>query len=272
VLNKIEQSNVVEKIDGFTITDNPLAKMKYGSLFGAIRIQERFQKPVIATVSMRDRNRIALQSDLLGANDFGVRGILALTGDSANMSDQPNSKGVFEGDSTLLLDIIDAFNNGIDFSGKELSYKPRHIYPFAVINSFAKNPKTLFKKMKKKMEHGAVGIISQPVYNIEQAKKLLDIFEKAKAESGNHSCRLVLGFFPLVRFRTARFLASHVPGISVPTKWLDSLRLGLENGNEEEIGLQMSRKLFEDLLSLHGKIHIMSANNFNLVRELIQNG
>ncbi|MEA3523274.1 MAG: methylenetetrahydrofolate reductase, partial [Campylobacterota bacterium] len=98
-VDKIEALGLDKLVDGFSTTDNPLAKLKYNALFAAKMLQERFNKPVIATMSMRDRNRIALQSDLLGANEVDVRAILALTGDPAKISDQPNSKGVFEGDS-----------------------------------------------------------------------------------------------------------------------------------------------------------------------------
>ncbi|WP_193228529.1 methylenetetrahydrofolate reductase, partial [Aliarcobacter butzleri] len=79
IIEKIKKFNLQDKIDGFSCTDNPLAKLRYNSLFAALKLQQEFEKPVIATMTMRDRNKIALQSDLLGANDFDVRAILALT-------------------------------------------------------------------------------------------------------------------------------------------------------------------------------------------------
>jgi len=146
VIEKLDSLGLDKLVDGFSTTDNPLAKLKYNALFAAKMLQDRFNKPVIATMSMRDRNIIALQSDLLGANDVDIRAILALTGDPAKLSDQPHVKGVFEGDSTLLLDIIACFNSSIDYAGKPFTVKPEQIYPFGVINSYAKNPKTLQKK------------------------------------------------------------------------------------------------------------------------------
>ncbi len=106
ILKEIERSNISSKIDGFSVTDNPLAKLKMSAVLSAIKVQERFKKPVITTISMRDRNKLSLQSSLLGANDFDIRVILALTGDPAKLSDQPEVKGVLERDSTLLLSII----------------------------------------------------------------------------------------------------------------------------------------------------------------------
>jgi len=86
IIKKIEESKVTEMIDGFSVTDNPLAKLKMSSILSAIKLQERFLKPVIATMSMRDRNKLSLQSSLLGANEFDIRIILALTGDPAKFS------------------------------------------------------------------------------------------------------------------------------------------------------------------------------------------
>ncbi len=99
VIEKIEAIGLHKKVNGFSVTDNPLAKLKMDAVLSAIKVQKRFKKPVIATMSMRDRNKLSLQSTLLGANDFNIRVILALTGDPAKLSDQPEVKGVLERDS-----------------------------------------------------------------------------------------------------------------------------------------------------------------------------
>ena len=272
-IDKIAELGLDKMVDGFSTTDNPLAKLKFNALFGAKLLQERFHKPVIATMSMRDRNKIALQSDLLGANEFDIRTILALTGDPANISDQPNTKGVFEADSSLLLDIIAAFNSGMDYAAKPFAEAPKHIYPFAVVNSYAKNPKTLQKKIQKKIKHGAVGIITQPVYDVENAKQLLALKEEANEAccSENKSAELILGVFPITKLRTAQFLASHVPGINVPPCWIDKLRKANQQGAEEEykVGFELSKKLFENLKELHPKIHLMTANQFTIAKDIL---
>jgi len=273
IINKIEELGLDKLVDGFSTTDNPLAKLKYNSLFGAKLLQDRFNKPVIATMSMRDRNKIALQSDLLGANEVDVRAILALTGDPATISDQPHAKGVFESDSSMLLDIISCFNSGIDYAGKPLSVKPKTIHPFAVVNSFAKNPKTLQKKIQKKIKHGARGIITQPVYDLENAKLLLDLKEKANKEccSENKEAELIFGVFPITKLRTAQFLSAHVPGINVPQKWIEELRIANEKGVEEEykVGFELSKNLFDELKEFHPKIHLMTANQFQIAKDIL---
>lgn len=273
IIETIAELGLDKLVDGFTTTDNPLAKLKYNSLFAAKMLQDRFNKPVIATMSMRDRNKIALQSDLLGANEADIRAILALTGDPATISDQPHTKGVFESDSSLLLDIISCFNSGINYAGKPLAHKPKELYPFAVVNSYAKNPKTLQKKMQKKIKHGALGIITQPVYDIENAKLLLELKDAANIECDNENKKgeLILGIFPITKLRTAQFLSAHVPGINVPDDWIEALREANEKGSQEEyrVGFELSRNLFLDLKKLHPKIHLMTANQFQLAKDIL---
>jgi 5,10-methylenetetrahydrofolate reductase len=271
VIDTLETLELAEKVDGFSTTDNPLAKLKFNAIIAAYLLQQRFGKPVLATMSMRDRNKIALQSDLLGANGIDVRAILALTGDPAKISDQPAAKGVFESDSTMLLDIIKCFNAGIDYAGREFGIKPRPVYPFAVSNAFAKNPKTLLKKFTKKLEHGALGIITQPVFDTQNALELLELFEEAKRLSGNTGGTLILGLFPITRLRTAQFLASHVPGIHVPKAWIDTLYDAHAKGEKEEEkrGFAISKELFESIKTIHPKIHLMTANRFSLAKELL---
>jgi len=273
IIEKIAHFGLDKKVDGFSTTDNPLARLKYNALFGALRLQNAFSKPVIATMSMRDRNKLALQSDLLGANENDIRTILCLTGDPANASDQPSLKGVFEGNSTLLLDIVHCFNAGIDHSGKPFKTTPKPIYPFAVCNAHANVPKNLLKRMRTKVEHGAVGIITQPVYSKDNASMLLDLLAQAQSDSKNeHKTELILGFFPIVRLRTAQFLAAHVSGIYVPSIWMEKLTRAKKISEEEEkkVGFELSLQTFKELQKVHPKIHIMSANNFELVSDILK--
>lgn len=273
IIEKIAQLGLDKKVDGFSTTDNPLARLKYNALFGALKLQNRFHKPVIATMSMRDRNKLALQSDLLGANENDLRTILCLTGDPASASDQPALKGVFEGNSTLLMDIIQCFNAGIDYSGKPFKTQPKPIYPFAVCNAHANTPRHLMKKMATKMSHGAVGIITQPVYSMENANMLVELLKEAKKEIGKeaHEAELILGFFPIIKLRTAQFLSAHVPGVHVPTLWMEKLAHAkkISEAEENKVGFELSLQTFRMLKKVHPKIHMMSANNFELIADLL---
>lgn len=233
----IRKHKLHEKVSGFSCTDNPLAKLKMSGVLSAIKLQQEFDKPVIATMSMRDKNKLSLQSTLLGANDFDLRCILALTGDPAKFSDQPDVKGVLERDSTLLLSIIHHLNKGVSYSNKSLHPVPKPIYPFAVSNSYAKDINSLKKRMVKKLNYGARAIITQPVYDVEGAKELLATFEEAKALSVRDTAKeaqLVLGQFPIVSSRTANFINDKVPGISVPKTIIDEMNLASMDGIEKE--------------------------------------
>ncbi len=275
-IEKIKELNLQEKVAGFSVTDNPLAKLKMSGVLSAIQIQQAFNKPVIATMSMRDKNKLSLQSTLLGANDFDLRCVLALTGDPAKFSDQPEVKGVLERDSTLLLSIIYRLNNGFDYSNKELSPKPKPIYPFAVSNAYAKDMRRLKKNMLKKLNYGARGIITQPVYNLENAKDLLEIFEECKHESVRDTAKnaeLILGQFPVVRARTANFISDKVPGITVPKNIIDEMDLAAMDSveKEQEVGFNISKEIFDSILKLHPKMHLMTHNRFDLCSKLIGN-
>jgi 5,10-methylenetetrahydrofolate reductase len=275
-IEKIKKLKLHEKVAGFSVTDNPLAKLKMSGVLSAIQVQHAFEKPVIATMSMRDKNKLSLQSTLLGANDFDLRCILALTGDPAKFSDQPEVKGVLERDSTLLLSIIYRLNNGFDYSNKELSPAPKPIYPFAVSNAYSKDMRRIQKKMIKKLDYGARAIITQPVYDIENAKELIELFEEAKTLSVRDTAKeaeLILGQFPVVRARTANFISDKVPGITVPKQIIDEMNLAAMDGveKEQEIGFNISKSLFDEILKIHPKVHLMTHNRFDLCSELIGN-
>ncbi|CAA6828455.1 MAG: 5,10-methylenetetrahydrofolate reductase (EC [uncultured Sulfurovum sp.] len=274
LIDDIRKHNLHEKISGFSCTDNPLAKLKMSGVLSAIKIQQEFGKPVIATMSMRDKNKLSLQSTLLGANDFDLRCILALTGDPAKFSDQPEVKGVVERDSSLLLSIIYHLNNGVDYSNKVLTPRPKPIYPFAVANSYARDNKKLQKRMIKKLNYGARAIITQPVYDLEGAKELLEIFDEARELSIRDTAKeaqLVLGQFPIVSTRTANFINDKVPGIHVPKEIIDDMNLAAMDGveKEKEVGYNISKAIFDDIMTEHGKVHLMTHNRFDLCAKLI---
>ena len=271
IIEKIEKLELDRLVDGFSTTDSPLSKMKYSALFAALKLQQKFGKAVIATMSMRDRNKIALQSSLLGANDVGIRSILALTGDPIKLSDQPDVKGVFEANSNLLLDIINKFNRGSDFAGKEFREKPKRIFPFSVMNSYAKNEDRLYKKMLEKVTHKTTAIITQPIYSKKNAKNLQNMMDRANSET-NRETKLILGIFPITKYRTAKFLVEKLPGVYVPDIWVEKLEKASRIGIEEEykVGYEMSLETLKEIYEINPRVHIMTANNFSLAKELIK--
>ncbi|MDR2034324.1 MAG: methylenetetrahydrofolate reductase [Helicobacteraceae bacterium] len=273
IIDKIAALGLDKKVDGWSVTDNPLAQLRYGSIFAAIRLQAAFNKPAIATIGMRDRNLIAIQSDILGCNEAGVRAFLAVTGDPASLSDQPRAKGVFEANSVEFLKIAHFFNRGIDYAGKTIFPAPKPIYPFAVCNSRAKNAATLKRKFAQKIGAGAIGVISQPVFSLEDARALQRLFNEVACEfeDDRKNARLILGVFPLSRLKTAQFLQSRVPGIRVSDRWIDALFEANRKGAQEEakVGYEMSAELLRSIRRDKTPVHIMSANHFELADRLI---
>jgi 5,10-methylenetetrahydrofolate reductase len=275
VLDKIEKFELNDIVDGYIVTDNPLAKLKYSAILASIKIQNKFNKPSIATMSMRDKNMLALQSDLLGANDFDIRTVLALTGDPAKMSDQPYLKGVFQGNSNTLLKTISLFNEGVSYSGNNLLEKPNTIYPFCVTNSYYKSVNNFRKKLSSKIENYTTGVITQPIYDKTNLINILDIFNDIKNNFNDtrQETQLVVGLFPIVKLKTAQFLDSHVPGINIPNSWIDKLKKASQISEQEEykVGLELSKNLLEDIKKIHPKVHLMTANNFELANKLLAN-
>jgi len=273
-LKKLESSNLVSKIDGFIVTDSPLAKLRYSSILASIKTQQFFNKPTVATLSMRDKNSIALQADLIGANDFDLRCFLALTGDGVNHGDQPQAKAVFEQNSLFLLQIINSLNSQKDIANNPLKEPLKPIYGLCVLNSYAKNLETLKRKMAKKIEAGCVAIVTQPVYDLDVANMLHAwlIELTSKYSDFRKDTKLIFGFFPVVSYKSAYFLYSKLPGVFIPQLWLERLENASKISKDEEfkVGFEMSRELFETLYLSHQKLHLMSSNNAKLIYDLTE--
>lgn len=268
VIDELESLKVA---DCFVCTDSPLARLKPSSILSSIKLQNALKKPVICTLSMRDRNSIALCGDILGANEFGLRSFLSLSGDGVKNGDCAGAKGVFEESSLKLGRIIDGLNQGIAANGKALKEGVKQIYNFSVINSYANNTESLKKKMLKKLSNSAVqGLFTQPVFSLEAARFLLESLESINKELGQN-CVMILGFFPVLSYKVALFLRDKLLGVYIPDEWVQKLEKASIKGKEVErkIGLELSRELFKDLQALHNKFHFMSANKPSLLREFV---
>ena len=268
VIDELESLKIA---DCFVCTDSPLARLKPSSILSSIKLQNALKKPVICTLSMRDRNSIALCGDILGANEFGLRSFLSLSGDGVKNGDCAGAKGVFEESSLKLGRIIDGLNQGIAANGKALKDSVETIYNFSVINSYANNTESLKKKMLKKLSNSAVqGLFTQPVFSLEAARFLLESLESINKDLGQN-CVMILGFFPVLSYKVALFLRDKLPGVYIPDEWVQKLEKASIKGKEVErkIGLDLSRELFKDLQALHNKFHFMSANKPSLLREFV---
>ncbi|WP_304333390.1 methylenetetrahydrofolate reductase [Brachyspira innocens] len=269
---KINNSNISDYIDAFVVTDSPFANLKISSILAALQLKQRLNnnKPFITTQTMRDKNSIALQNDLIGANYFDLRMILAVTGDAVANGNQKQAKAVFEGNSNLLINIIKNLNNCKSLG--EFSFKEplKHIYPFCVINSYAKNNDSLKVRLAKKANSGVKAIFTQPIYEIERLELLLKWIDELPLKE---KPVLVPGFFPILTYKTAYFIYYKLPGAYIPEDWLNKLKVASDKSSEEEkkVAYELSANLFNSMIKKHKKMHIMSMNNYDFVVSLLKN-
>ncbi|RAX53121.1 hypothetical protein CCY99_05890 [Helicobacter sp. 16-1353] len=264
-LEKIKQSELYNLFDAFICTDSPLARLKHSSILASIKAQNYLKKPTICTISVRDKNSIAIQGEILGLNEFDIRIFLALKGDPIRLGDQPQAKGVFESNSYMLFDIINALNDGKDLANLNIKDNGRKIYPFAVVNSFANDMENIYKRMFRKVQKGAIALVTQPIYDINNAKELLLILERVNKELGKNA-KLILGYHPVSSLKAAEFLYNKLPGCYIPSKWIDKLR---NASDERSLGLELSRNLYKELRAVYPKIHFMCANSIKMAESII---
>ena len=269
---KINNSQIQNYIDAFVVTDSPFANLKISSILAAIQLQQKLNnnKPFIATQTMRDKNSIALQNDLIGANYFDIRMILAVTGDAVSNGNQKQAKAVFEGNSSLLIDIIKNLNKSKSLGDFALKETLKPIYPFCVINSYAKNDDSLKVRLAKKANSGVKAIFTQPIYEVNRLEFLLKSIDELPLKE---KPILVPGFFPVLTYKTAYFIYYKLSGSYIPETWLNKLKEASDKSAEEErkTAIELSTKLFNDMLKIHKKMHIMSLNNYEFVVDLLKN-
>lgn len=269
---KINNSQIQNYVDAFVVTDSPFANIKISPILAAIQLQQKLNnnKPFIATQTMRDKNSIALQNDLIGANYFDIRMILAVTGDAVANGNQKQAKGVFEGNSDLLIDIIKNLNKSKSLGEFTFKEPLKPIYPFCVINSYAKNDDSLKVRLARKANSGVKAIFTQPIYEVERLEFLLSCIDELPLKE---KPILVPGYFPVLTYKTAYFIYYKLSGSYIPEKWLSKLKKASDKSAEEErkTAIELSTKLFEDMLKIHKKMHIMSLNNYEFVVDLLKN-
>lgn len=199
---------VAPYVDAVNIADCPMAKMRMSPIALSSIIQSRYQVESIFHLTCRDRNVIGLQAELLGAYALGVHNILTLTGDPPSIGDHPDAKGVFEVDSTGLIEIAKALNEGHDMMGHELG-EAADFYIGTTANPGADDLDKEIRRLEGKKKAGAQFIQTQPIYDIRQAENFL-------AAAKDLSLPILFGIVPLKSFKMANYLNSHVPGIFIP--------------------------------------------------------
>lgn len=198
------------------VTDNPQSFAYISSLAVSYLVQEKTGMETIYQITCRDRNRIALLSDILGAGALGIRNILALTGDHTTLGDTPQAKPVFDLDSVQLIHMTrKVVDGGVDLNGKSIESPPR-LYIGAGANPNANPIEPELAKFEKKVSAGADFFQTQVVFNIETAKNFLK-------ETSRYNVPVLIGIFPLRSYGVAEYFDKNVPGVKVPKELLEKL-------------------------------------------------
>lgn len=248
ILPHIEEAEKLKgKIDAFNVTDIQSSVMRLGSLAVCRLLLDRGLEPVYQ-LTCRDRNRLALQSDLLSASVLGIRNVLILTGDHTLLGDHPQAKPVFDLDSVSLLRAAFGLMKGKDMEGNELDGKP-HFFMGGVVNPGYMPLELQLIKMEKKIEEGASFFQTQAVYDIKAFENFMEAASRFKVP--------VLGGIVLLKSAgMARFMNENVSGVSVPAKYI-KMMASAEKKDRPKVSTDIAAELIRGMKDICSGIHIM---------------
>lgn len=238
-----------DKVDAANVTDQQSSVMRLGSLVVSHIILQKGLEPIYQ-MTCRDRNRIALQSDLLSAWVMGIKNVLALTGDLPALGDHPEAKAVYDLDSVTLLHAISRLNEGCDISGNELKGKP-DFFPGAVVKVESDTEASMelqIIKMERKIAAGARFFQTQAVYDAEHFAKFMKRVEKFKVP-------VLAGVIPLKSAGMAKFMNKNVSGVLVPDELIQKMT---DAEDKTQTGIRIAADLIKQLKPLCQGVHIMA--------------
>ncbi len=248
------------RVDAANVTDQQSSVMRLGSLSTCHMLKERGLDPVFQ-MTCRDRNRLALQSDLLSAYVLGVENVLAITGDLPSLGDHPQAKPVYDLDSVQLLWVISKLNEGYDMVGNELKGKP-DFFPGAVVNPGADTGAAFelqLIKMEKKIAAGARFFQTQAVYDVNSFAKFMKRVEGFKIP-------VLAGVIPLKSVGMARFMNKNVAGVFVPDELINKLA---EAEDKVKTGIEIAANLIKELKGISQGVHIMAIGSEKRVPQIL---
>lgn len=230
-------------VDAVNVPDGPRAQAKMGALATSVLIEQRVGIEAIMHYTCRDRNLLGMFSDLLGAQAMGLRNLLLITGDPPKMGTLPDATGVFDIDSVGLTNLVRHLNHGVDLGGNPIG-RPTSFVIGVGVNPGALDLEHELNRFYWKVDAGAEYAITQPVFDAAQFWGFLEELEKRKLR-----IPIVAGIWPLVSLRNAEFLANEIPGIFVPDRILDRMRVASERGKEQalEEGIAIAREMWSEI-------------------------
>ena len=251
-----------DKVDAMNVTDHQSSVMRYPSLGGCLKVKERGGE-VILQMTCRDRNRLALQADLLFASHMGIQNVLCLTGDSIILGDHKDAKSVFDLDSSQLLETVRILESGKDLGGNELDGAVSFCAG-AIVTPEADPLEPQLIKFEKKIEAGAEFIQTQAVYDLDKFKEFMDYARQ-------FSVKILAGIILLTSAPMARFMNKNIAGVFVPQDLIEEMASapkGQAITKGIEIAGRMIKRIHEEKMC--DGVHIMAIGKEELVPDIMQ--
>ena len=250
-----------DKVDAINVTDHQSSVMRFPSIGGCLSIKEHGGEPILQ-MTCRDRNRLALQAELLLAHTRGINNILCLTGDAVPVGDHKEAKGVFDLDSVQLLRAIRQLESGKDLGENDLDGAV-DFCAGAIVTPEAVPIEPQLIKFEKKVEAGAEFFQTQAIYD-------LDNFSKFMQHARKFPVKILAGIVLLVSARMAKYMTENVPGIFVPQNLIDELA-NAPKGEALNKGMEIAGHMIATLKkeSLCDGVHIMAIGKEELVPDIL---
>ena len=264
-------------VESVNITDNQTAVVRMSSIATGILIKRDLDMDPVVQIVTRDRNRLAIQADVLGASAHGIVNVLCLSGDHQTLGNHPGSKNVHDIDSLQLLQGLTGLREGRFMNGDQLETDPPHLFLGAAINPFGHPMEFRVQRLAKKVAAGAQFVQSQPVY-------AMDIFKKYMADARNlglhEKCHVLAGIIPMKSVMMAKYMKDKVAGVIVPDEKVARLQKameGIEDKKERSKRVQAEavkmavEEIHEvmDIPGVHG-VHLMAVAWEEIIPELVK--
>lgn len=249
---------LVGRVHGVNVTDNTAAVVRAGSLPVCRLLYELGHDPVMQ-LTCRDRNRIAMQSDLMGAHMLGIRNILCLTGDYPTVGDHKEAKPVYDLDSVQVMQLVQGLNNGKDMVGNKLDGATAFAIGAAVTPE-ADLVGPVLAKFEVKVRAGAQFFQTQAVYNP-------DVFASFMKQVRPFNVKVLAGILVLRNHKMAEFMNANIPGMSVPKEMIDELKAAGDRA--EDVGVEIAVQSIKAVRPHCDGVHIMAIKATHRLAEII---
>lgn len=252
------------KVDAMNVTDHQSSVMRFPSLGGALLVKEMGGEPILQ-MTCRDRNRLALQADLLFAASRGINNVLCLTGDSVILGDHKEAKSVFDLDSSQLLAAVRQLEKGRDLGGSDLDGAVSFCAG-AIVTPEANPLEPQLIKFEKKVEAGAEFIQTQAVYDLDHFKEFMEY-------AGQFPVKVLAGVILLTSAPMARFMNKNVAGVTVPKELIDEMA-GAPKGRAIDTGIMIAGRMIRRIRDekMCDGVHIMAIGREELVPAIMEAG